>query len=91
MASFGTPVSGLKSLLNANTDDRKKFQKGIPADSANNELKEWIRFASLGNSKVEVAIKADMNVSYPVVEQVIETLKDLNINKFKFVTSLETK
>jgi biopolymer transport protein ExbD len=89
--SFGTSVSDLKLLLRSSKEDQKNMQRGIPADSANNELKELIKLAKWANPKSEIAIKADMELDYPVVETIIATLQDLEINKFKFVTSLETK
>jgi biopolymer transport protein ExbD len=89
--SFGTSVSDIKTFLRANKDQRKNMQKGVPSDSSNNELKELIKLAKWSNPKAEIAIRADMELDYPVVETIIATLQDLEINKFKFVTSLEAK
>ena len=89
--SFGTSVSDIKTFLRSSKEQRKVMQKGIPADSSNNELKELIKLAKWSNPKAEIAIRADMELDYPVVETVIATLQDLEINKFKFVTSLEAK
>jgi biopolymer transport protein ExbD len=91
LPNFGTNIGSLKSVLAADKDGKKALQKGIPKDSAQNELRDWIYLASLTNPKAEVAIKADMEVDYPVVEKIIETLQELNINKFKLVTSLEQR
>lgn len=91
ISSFGTSVSDLKLLLRSDKDQRKTMQRGVPADSANNELKELIKLAKWANPNSQIAIKADVELDYPVVEQIISTLQDLEINKFKFVTSLETK
>lgn len=91
LPSFGTSIANLKNVLAADNDDRKTLQKGIPKDSADNQLKDWLYLASLTNPKAEVAIKADMDVDYPVVERIVATLQELNINKFKLVTSLEKR
>lgn len=91
LPSFGTNVASLKNVLSADKDTRKVIQKGVPKDSADNELKDWIYFASLTNPRAEIAIKGDMEVDYPVIEKIIGTLQDLNINKFKLVTSLEKR
>lgn len=91
ISSFGTSVSDLKLLLRSDKDQRKTMQRGVPADSSNNELKELIKLAKWASPKSQIAIKADVELDYPVVEQIISTLQDLEINKFKFVTSLETK
>lgn len=91
LPSFGSNVASLKNVLIADKEEKKRIQQGIPKDSSNNELKDWIYLASLTNPKADIAIKADMDVDYPVVEKIIATLQDLNINKFKLVTSLEQK
>lgn len=89
--SFATSISDLKTFLRANKEQRKAMQKGIPVDSVNNELKELIKLAKWANPKSDIAIKADMELDYPVIENIISTIQDLEINKFKFVTSLESK
>lgn len=89
--SFGTSIGDLKTFLNAGQQQRKQMQNGIPADSVKNELRELLQLAKWSNPKAEIAIRADMELDYPVVETIIATLQDLEINKFKFVTSLEAK
>jgi biopolymer transport protein ExbD len=91
MPAFGTPVLEIKSLLRADKDERENMQRGIPADSSNNELKELIKLAKWANPKADIAIKGDMELDYPIMEKIISTLQDLEVNKFKFVTSLETR
>lgn len=88
--AFGAPVGGLKQYLSLNKDQRKHLQnKGVPVDSINNELREWIHFALQNNSEYDFAIKGDKDVDYKVVGRVIATLQEENINKFKLVTTLE--
>lgn len=90
MSSFGTPIAELSQLLSLHPDERAKVkQTGIPCDSANNELANWIWQARLSNNNVRVAIKGDGDANYPVVAQVIKTLQDKNVNRFNFITSLE--
>ncbi len=88
---FGTAISDLKPLLRTTKSDRGRMRKGIPVDSTNNELKELVKLAKWTNPKAEIAIKADLDLDYPVVETIITTLQELDINKFKFVTSLQAK
>lgn len=47
MDGFGVPVNQLKGLLKLSTDERNKpgMQKGIPYDSINNQLTDWVKFA----------------------------------------------
>ncbi len=92
MSSFGVPFSQLKSLLAMKSEERAKFnQSGIPCDSLNNELADWIWQSRLSNNKVRVAIKGDQDANFPVVKQVIATLQDKNVNRFNFITNLSTE
>jgi len=90
MSSFGVPIGNLRDLLNAK--DRDKFpQMGIPVDSANNELSKWVANARYANPKLRITIKGDVNASFDVVEKVMNTLQDQNINKFNLITDLKAK
>ncbi len=92
MSSFGVPFSQLKTLLAMKSEERAKFnQSGIPCDSLNNELADWIWQSRLSNNKVRVAIKGDQDANFPVVKQVIATLQDKNVNRFNFITNLSTE
>jgi biopolymer transport protein ExbD len=91
MPSFGAPVSALKSVLKAGSDQRVKLQSGIPVDSLNNELKDWVLQARLSNPKFRIAIKGDKDVDYEVVSKVVATLQQQNINKFNLITNMENK
>ncbi|MFN3402497.1 MAG: ExbD/TolR family protein [Cytophagaceae bacterium] len=87
MSSFGVPVGELPRLI-ANKDIK---QPGIPMDSLNNQLKDWVFFTRRLNPEVKVAIKGDKDTSYPVIEKVIATLQEININKIKLITTMEAK
>jgi biopolymer transport protein ExbD len=92
MTSFGVPVSRLKSILSISQSDREELvQSGIPCDSANNELRDWIRLSRVANPDAEIAIKGDRASDYEVMDKVIATLQEENINKFNLITSLEAK
>jgi len=92
MSSFGVPFSELRSVINTKVEDRGKLnQKGIPCDSLNNELADWIWQSRLTNNQVRVAIKGDQNANFPVVKQVIATLQDKKVNRFNFITNLSTE
>ena len=49
LSSFGVEIKDLPRYLDASENDRLKFQpqKGVPLDSAHNELKDWINFGAL--------------------------------------------
>ena len=91
MAGFGIPVRQLPQYLDLSPDERLEVASpGIPADSVNNELADWVVFARLTNpSKMRVAVKGDRDTNYKVVKQVVSTLIDRRILRFNLITGLE--
>lgn len=87
--SFGVPLSELSDFLAKDFDELKKTkQLGIPLDSVNHEFKAWIKAARVANPKVRFAIQADQKLKFPKVHLLIESLRDLNINRFNLITNL---
>lgn len=92
MTDFGTPMNQLKSLLSMSSDERKKVnQPGIPIDSVNNQLGEWVQQTRLANPKVVIAIKGDVDVDYETVQRVIDILQEKKVNRFNLITDMENK
>ena len=90
MSTFGMPVGNLKQYIDMNPDERKGVnQPGIPVDSLNNQLKDWIIFSRMANPKLRIAIKGDSNSNYPVIEKVVNTLIDNKVNRFNLITNME--
>ena len=90
LSGFGLPVGTLPQFLDMDPDERKTVtQPGIPSDSANNELADWIVFARMSNPKVRIAIKGDRDTDYKVVEKVVNTLIDRKVLRFNLITGLE--
>lgn len=91
MAGFGVPVQQLPQFLDLGPDERAQIQQpGIPSDSVNNELADWVVFARLTNpSKMRVAVKGDRDSNYKIVKQVVATLIDRRILRFNLITGLE--
>jgi biopolymer transport protein ExbD len=92
---FGVPVANLKSFIAQTSDERTKpgAQTGIPADSADNQLNEWIlaaRYATkeLNSTDLRLSIKGDSKEEYPTIKKVIDILHKQKINKFSLITSL---
>ncbi len=74
-----------------------KQSSGIPIDSTNNQLLDWIRVTQLifssgaeGKNPI-VALKGDGNVNYSVINKVIKISQSptVKINRFKMITDLE--
>ena len=95
MEGVGVPISNLKQLIGMKTADRNKagVQPGVPKDSLDNQLKEWIYNSRIANIKVndkelQIAIKGDAKEEYPAIKQVMDILQDQKINSFNLVTGL---
>jgi biopolymer transport protein ExbD len=97
MESFGVPVQNLKQIIEMKPSDRKKVQQpGVPKDSLDNQLADWIQNARLANielhdKELELAIKGDAKEEYPVIKKVMDILQDQKINNFSLVTGLRGK
>ncbi|MEA5458360.1 biopolymer transporter ExbD [Arcicella sp. LKC2W] len=89
----GYPAGAMRQVLGMKPSDVKAqgLMKGIPCDSANNELFLWVSYAKIANPALQVAIKGDANSNYKVFNQIVGTLQEQNINKFQLVTSPEGK
>jgi biopolymer transport protein ExbD len=103
LGSFGVPRNRLKKYIDMETAERTAFQTdGIPVDTADvnkSELADWIHQARLAqfrmkqegkvNDEYVMVVKADKDTPYPAVQKVINTLTDINVNKFNLITSME--
>ena len=91
-ASFGVPASGLKDFLILPDDVKKNTVfPGIPIDPGNNELSEWLKYAKAANPKARIVIKGDRLAPYPVIKKVMDTMQDLDINRFSLITDTEKR
>jgi biopolymer transport protein ExbD len=96
---FGVPMSNLKQIIAMKSSERNKvgFQTGIPFDSIDNQLKEWVYTvrqanAELGKTKeLDFAIKGDAKEQYPQIKKIMDILQDQKINSFNLVTGLRGK
>ncbi|WP_261788008.1 ExbD/TolR family protein, partial [Flavobacterium psychrophilum] len=95
MDGFGVPMAQLKSLIAKSSAERnqKNLQSGIPKDSLDNQLKEWIfnartATAEIAGAQLKVAIKGDAKQEYPQIKKVMDILQDQQINSFNLVTGL---
>ena len=91
--TFGTPLNTIKGWLaqeNKNEILTKSQEAGIPCDSLNNELKTWVSTAreACGDG-MRIAIKADKSTSYAVIKKVMDSLRDIEENRYNLITSLK--
>lgn len=97
LSTFGVPIEYLPEYLNVSNSDKERWLKqrpqvkGIPIDSANNQLRDWVVNARYANTKYRIAIKGDGKSDYKVIKRVIDILQDQNINKFNLITNMEER
>lgn len=96
---FGVPIQALKQIIAMKGAERNKagLQPGIPMDSLDNQLKDWIYTArqanvELGKEKdLDFAIKGDAKQEYPKIKKIMDILQDQKINSFNLVTGTRGK
>lgn len=100
MEILGVPVQAIKVLPNVNTDGLIALKEagkleGIPLDSTNNQLGDWImatRYVyaeKMNMDKAPIAIKGDKDSNIKSVKRLIDILKEKEVYSYKLVTTLE--
>lgn len=94
---FGVDIRQMKQLIAMKNEDRMKegTQPGIPFDSINPQLKDWIQISrnvtkDLDNKDLDIAIKGDAKEEYPTVKKVLDILQKQSKNNFFLVTGLRS-
>ena len=97
MDDFGVPLASLKQIIDMKASDRVKAnQPGIPIDSLDNQLKEWLLVSrraaiDLDDKELQIAIKGDAKEEYPAIKKIMDILQDQKINSFNLVTGMRGK
>jgi biopolymer transport protein ExbD len=97
IGAFGVPMANLPGFIDMSGEERTKYLKnsiGIPTDSTNNQLSEWLlqsrnSVAELHQAQMRVTLRGDGAESYPEVKKVVDILQKQKINKFSLITSTE--
>ncbi len=102
--TFGAPANMIQSLIKLPTAERNKpgLQPGIPIDSLNDQLTDWVSYARYANSTekqkkgitdlgLKIAIRGDVGTPYPTVKRVIAILQEMNLNRINLITNMEAK
>lgn len=90
--AIGVPITQLKSYLNLKEDEQKAFKSstGIPLDSANKQVIDWVEQSLKINPDYKLAIKGDSDTNYPKVKDLFEGLRDIEFYKFWLITTQES-
>ena len=97
MDDFRVPLASLKQIIDMKAADRTKAnQPGIPIDSLDNQLKEWLLVSrraaiDLDDKELQIAIKGDAKEEYPKIKKIMDILQDQKINSFNLVTGMRGK
>ena len=89
--SVGVKMSQLKSFLDLPDEERKNFKggDGIPMDSVDKQLIDWVKTSLEINPNYKLAIKGDEVTKYPRVKSLFEGLRDIKYYKFWLITNQE--
>ncbi|MFL9834914.1 ExbD/TolR family protein [Chryseobacterium terrae] len=91
--AVGVPMNQLRSYLDLPEDEQKNYKSptGIPMDSTNKQLTDWVQQSLSVNPKYKLAIKGDVTTEYPKVKSLFEGLRDIKFLNFWLITSQEGK
>jgi len=90
---IGVPIAGLKQYIDGYYNDETFFmQPGIRIDSLSNELANWVYvsrkvYKSTFEKNLDIAIDADKQTDYPLIEKIVGILGRQNIYKFELITT----
>ena len=91
--TFGTPLNVMKSWLASDVKNElltKSKEAGIPCDSINNELKTWVSTAREACGEgMNIAIQADKSTSSAVIKRVMDSLREVDENRYNLITALK--
>lgn len=93
VSAIGVPMNQLRSYLDLPEDEQKNYKSptGIPMDSTNKQLTDWVQQSLSVNPKYKLAIKGDVTTEYPKVKNLFEGLRDIKFLNFWLITSQEGK
>jgi biopolymer transport protein ExbD len=90
IAELGVSKTKVKSYL-ALTDSQKMEYKseGIPCDSSNTELVDWVKIYRKNQPTGVIAIRGDVKTQYPAIKVLFDEFGKIDLNKFKLITKGE--
>ena len=94
--TFGTPLNTIKSWVNMEGPKRNEIltkspDAGIPCDSVNDELKEWVKAARKAcGENMRIAIKADKTTPYKTIKNVMNSLRSIDESRYNLITTLKS-
>jgi len=93
--TFGTPLNTIAGWVDTEASKRNQLltesaEAGIPCDSLNNELKDWVTAAREANGEnMRIAIKADKSTPYSTIKNVMNSLREIHESRYNLITTLK--
>lgn len=88
--SVGVPITQLKGYLDMSEDKQKSYKApGVPLDSVNKQMIDWIDQSLKIDDKTKLAVKGDVDTKYPKIKYLFEGLREINFTSFWLITSQE--
>lgn len=94
LSEITVPIGSLKSYLDKLGKKEitpEEQVPGIPLDSVNLQLIDWVEFSYEVDPELQLAIKGDVNTQYPKFKELIKQLVERDFNRFQLITSTESK
>lgn len=104
LSTIGMSMQNLKVYLGVDEAGRKSMNaqtSGIPIDSSNNQLADWIVYGwreavataqrKNRDKNLRFAIRGDGKANYTTIKRVVEIFQEQDINRFNLITNLEDK
>lgn len=91
LSEVTVPIGQLKQFLNLNKGEQQTTIPGIPLDSTDLQLIDWVEFSYDVDDQLKLAIKGDMGTEYPDFKELINQLVEKKFNRFQLITSAESK
>lgn len=90
IAEVGIGKAGMKQYLALSDGERQSAKlPGIPLDSANTELIDWVKAYAQANPQGQLAIRGDVKTQYPAVKILFDELAKVKFYKFRLITKGE--
>ena len=87
-SAIGCPMADLPTWMSKPAEARKD-QPGVPIDSLDNQVADWVTASLYIDPNFPFVIKADRETEYPKIKKVMDVLQKQNINKFSLITGIE--
>jgi biopolymer transport protein ExbD len=89
---LGNKVEELPGLLKLKSEQLTDVKMGgVPLDTADCQLGDWVNAARTVNDKIPICIKGDKTSSIKTIKRVIEILREREVYKYNLITTLEGK